>query len=86
MSKHLDSDNLIPFRRHDHAYHLPQLAEETAQETVDEVDPGLEPEDQGFIRHYLGYADVLLRAADQESRQSKVIEMPAKPSNKKKTA
>jgi hypothetical protein len=62
MSKHLDSENLIPFRSRDSGYHLPQLSKEVDEETVDEVDPGLGPEDQRFIRHYLGYADVLLHA------------------------
>lgn len=83
MRKHLDSDNLIPFRRHDRAYHLPELAEETADETMDQVDPGLDPEDQGFIRHYLGYADILLRAAETRAGRAKVIEMPRRDGRKR---
>ncbi len=74
MSKHLDSGNLILFRRHEHAYQMPELAEDTAAEAMDQVDPGLKPEDHGFIRHYLGYADVLLRTREND-RRAKVIEI-----------
>jgi hypothetical protein len=79
MSKHLDSENLIPFRSRDSGYHLPQLGKEIDEETVDEVDPGLAPEDQRFIRHYLGYADVLLRAP-----QGKLIETRRREGNRKR--
>ena len=29
---------------------------------MDRVDPDLSPEEQGFIAHYLGYADAFLRS------------------------
>ncbi len=83
MRKHLNSEKLIPFRSRDTGYHLPQLGDEIDRKTVDEVDPGLAPEDQRFIRHYLGYADILLRA-----QRGKLIEMRGRggTGKKKKTA
>jgi hypothetical protein len=79
MSKHRDSEKLFPFQSGETGYHLPQPDKEIDKETVDEVDPGLGPEDQKFIRHYLGYADILLRA-----QRGKLIEMRRGGGNRKK--
>jgi len=62
MTDHLDSTNLVPFkkRRRD-GFHLPDLNGKQEEHIIDEVDPDLRPEEQGFVRHFLAYADILLR-------------------------
>ena len=74
MTDHLDSTNLVPFkRRRRNGYHLPDLKGELEEQMIDEVDPDLRPEEQGFVRHYLGYADILLKNApdtvDEETQE-----------------
>ena len=64
MVDHLDSKNLVPFKRRRNAYHLPGLQKEAEEQLIDEVDPELRPEEQGFVRHFLGYADVFLNHAN----------------------
>ncbi len=61
MADHLDSTNLVPFKRRRNEYHLPGLQKEAEEQVIDEVDPELRPEEQGFVRHYLAYADLLLK-------------------------
>lgn len=34
---------------------------------MDRVDPDLSPEEQSYIRHYLGYADALIRGAEENA-------------------
>ncbi|HKV95021.1 MAG TPA: hypothetical protein VJW20_20920 [Candidatus Angelobacter sp.] len=64
MPDHLDSTKLMPFkRRRKNGYHLPGLAKEEEEQVIDEVDPELRPEEQGYVRHFLSYADVLLKNA-----------------------
>lgn len=67
---HLDSNNLVPFRRRRNGYHLPGLTKEIEEQVIDEVDPELRPEEQGYVRHYLGYADVMLKNAEAEDAES----------------
>jgi hypothetical protein len=64
---HLDSKNLVPFKKRRHGYHLPGLTKEIEEQVIDEVDPELRPEEQGYVRHYLGYADVMLKNAEAEA-------------------
>ena len=80
---HLDSKNLVPFKRRRNGYHTPGLSKEAEEQVIDEVDPELRPEEQGFVRHFLSYADVLLKnaakeASEQEnpSEESNVTEIP----------
>ena len=61
---HLDSKNLVPFKKRRNGYHLPGLQKEAEEQVIDEVDPELRPEEQGFVRHFLSYADVLLKKAE----------------------
>jgi hypothetical protein len=63
MVDHLDSNNLVPFKRRRNGYHLPGLQKEAEDQIIDEVDPELRPEEQSFVRHLLGYADILLNNA-----------------------
>ena len=80
---HLDSKNLVPFKRRRNGYRMPGLSKEAEEQVIDEVDPELRPEEQGFVRHFLSYADVLLKnaakeASEQEnpSEESNVTEIP----------
>lgn len=34
---------------------------------MDRVDPDLSPEEQSYVRHYLGYADALIRSAEENA-------------------
>jgi hypothetical protein len=61
---HLDSKNLVPFKKRRNGYHLPKLTKEAEEQVIDEVDPELRPDEQGFVRHFLAYADVLLKKAE----------------------
>jgi hypothetical protein len=63
MTEHLDSTNLVPFRKRRHnGYHLPGMKKED-DGLIDAVDPELSKEDQMYVRHYLSYADILLKSA-----------------------
>ena len=74
MTDHLDSTNLMPFkRRRRNGYHLPDLQGEQEEQIIDEVDPELRPEEQGFVRHYLAYADILLRKS-AETAEGELLE------------
>jgi hypothetical protein len=64
---HLDSKNLMPFKKRRNAYLLPGLTKGIEEQVIDEVDPELRPEEQGYVRHYLGYADVMLKNAEAEA-------------------
>src|SRR4029077_83864 len=85
MADHLESKNFEPFKkRHHNGYHLPNLAKEQAEEIINDVDPELRPEEQGYVRHYLSYADIMLKRAEDELAAQpetshdagKVTEMP----------
>lgn len=70
-----DIRQLKPFHRR--AEGMPRPAPEKADE-IAELDPGLLPEEQSYVNHYLGYADILLHEEESptESRRSNVIELP----------
>jgi hypothetical protein len=59
----LKSRNLVPFKKRHGRYNLPGMASEH-EALIDRVDADLSPEEQGFIRHYLGYADAFLRSTE----------------------
>lgn len=56
----------MPFKKRQGKYNIPGMATENPI-SMDDVDPGLSPEEQGYIRHYLGYADALLRSANENA-------------------
>src|ERR1700739_1901097 len=60
----LNSKNLVPFRKRRGRYKIPGMAPEN-EVLMDRVDPGLTQEEQSYIRHYLGYADAFIRAAEE---------------------
>jgi hypothetical protein len=63
MPDQLKSRNLVPFKKRNGRYNIPGLASEQ-EAMIDRVDADLSPEEQGFISHYLGYADAFLRSAE----------------------
>jgi hypothetical protein len=66
MTNHLDSKNLVPFRPKRNGYRLPGMAGEEEEQVIESVDPDLRPDERGFVRYYLGYADVFLSRAHEE--------------------
>lgn len=74
---HLDSKNLVPFKKRRNGYHLPGLTKQAEEQVIDEVDPELRPEEQGFVRHFLAYADVLLKKVEEPDTLLTKIEKPA---------
>ena len=59
----LKSRNLVPFTKRPGRYKIPGLASEQ-EALIERVDADLSPEEEGFIRHYLGYADTLLQGTE----------------------
>ncbi|HEX3095368.1 MAG TPA: hypothetical protein VHW72_22200 [Candidatus Angelobacter sp.] len=59
----LKSRNLVPFKKRNGRYNIPGMTSEH-EVLMDRVDADLSPEEQGFIRHYLGYADAFLRSVE----------------------
>src|SRR5882672_5942733 len=62
----LHSKNLVPFKKRRGAYDIPGLTRHQAQESMEHVDKDLSPEEQIFIRHYLGYADMFLKSVPEQ--------------------
>ncbi|MCU1255609.1 MAG: hypothetical protein JWM83_1908 [Candidatus Angelobacter sp.] len=62
----LKSRNLVPFKKRHGRYNIPGMAREN-QVLMDGVDSDLSSEEQSYIRHYLGYADALIRAAEENA-------------------
>jgi hypothetical protein len=62
----LKSGNLVPFKKRRGKYNIPGTAPEN-QVSMDRVDSDLSQEEQGYIRHYLGYADALIRSAEENA-------------------
>jgi hypothetical protein len=70
MTDQLHSQNLVPFRKRRDPYHIPGMTGENEVHALD-VDHDLSREEERYIRHYLGYADALLKSAPDE-----VTELP----------
>ncbi len=76
MVDHLHSKNLLPFRKKRSGFRLPGAATEEEEQMVEEVDPKLRPDEQGFVRHYLGFADVLLNSEAPPERTNLTTLIP----------
>ena|SRR5205807_1496163 len=82
-AKSFDIKNLLPFHKGGSGVPGGIRGEE---DKVAQVDPNLSPEEQIYVRHFLGYADILLAsppdeldsptAAEDQSAEEKVIQMP----------
>ena len=62
----LRSKNLVPFKKRHGRYKIPGMTPEH-EILMDRVDPDLSQEEQSFVRHYLGYADALIRGAEENA-------------------
>jgi hypothetical protein len=66
MRDPLHSNNLVPFKRRRNGYLLPGGTEDSEAQAMERVDPDLSVEEQGYVRHYLAYADTFLQNAKEE--------------------
>jgi hypothetical protein len=76
--KTFDTKKLPVYRKR--GTHLPGVSEK--QDNINAVDPDLRPEEQAYVRHYLGYADVLLGMKGQDEENTSLplpptVEEPA---------
>src|SRR5438270_5527762 len=62
----LRSKNLVPFKKRRGRYKIPGMTTEN-HVLMDRVDPDLSAEEQSYVRHYLGYADALIRSAEENA-------------------
>jgi hypothetical protein len=62
----LKSKNLVPFKKRHGRYNIPGMKAEN-QVQMDNVDSELSSEEQIYIRHFLGYADALIRSAEENA-------------------
>jgi hypothetical protein len=78
ISDQLRSKNLVPFKKRHGRYNILGMTSEN-QVLMDRVDPDLSPEEQSYVRHYLGYADALMRSAEENaSPETKETPSPEK--------
>jgi len=77
MADHLDSKSLVPFKKRGSGYQLPGMESTQEKQLIEQVDPDLRPDEQGYVRHYLSYADTMLNSSRNEGAQKK--EGPAAP-------
>jgi hypothetical protein len=84
----LKSRNLVPFKKRNGRYKIPDMTSEH-EALMDRVDADLTPEEEGFICHYLGYADAFLRSVEHivpepreepvaQNEREEVTEQPSK--------
>jgi hypothetical protein len=66
IPEQLRSKNLVPFKKRYDGYKIPGMTTEN-QFLMDRVDADLSPEEQTYVRHYLGYADALMRSAEENA-------------------
>lgn len=62
----LNSKNLVPFKKRSSRYKIPGMTSEN-EVLMNPVDPELSQEEQSYVRHYLGYADALIRKAEENA-------------------
>jgi hypothetical protein len=73
----LRSKNLVPFKKRHGRYNIPGMTSEN-EILMDRVDPDLSPEEQSYVRHYLGYADAFIKMTEEstspEAREARLPE------------
>jgi hypothetical protein len=62
----LRSKNLVPFKKRQGRYNIPGMTTEN-DVLMDRVDADLSAEEQSYVRHYLGYADALIKSAEENA-------------------
>jgi len=76
----LKSKNLVPFRKRHGRYKIPGMTSEN-EALMTRVEADLSPEEQSYVRHYLGYADTFIRMAEANAPPETETENdPATPS------
>lgn len=77
----LRSKNLVPFKKRQGRYKIPGMTSEN-EVLMDRVDPDLSQEEQSYIRHYLGYADALIKGAEENApAEANEASPPERPSS-----
>ena len=72
----LRSKNLVPFKKRHGRYNIPGMTSEN-EVLMDRVDPDLSPEEQSYVRHYLGYADAFIRMTeDSTPPEAREVSLP----------
>ena len=62
----LRSKNLVPFKKRNGRYKIPGMTSEN-EVLMDRVDADLSAEEQSYVRHYLGYADALIKGVEENA-------------------
>jgi hypothetical protein len=81
ISKSFDIKNLLPFHKAGSGVPGGIRGVRGEAEEIDQLDPNLSTDEQMYVRHYLGYADILLASPPDEmdspaAHGDSVIEMP----------
>lgn len=76
--KSFDIKRLRPFRKS--ADHLTESPGE--EEQMKGVDPDLKPEEVGYVRHFLRFADVFLKREKEEEQRNNVLQMQRRTGDK----
>jgi len=72
----LRSKNLVPFKKRHGRYNIPGMTSEN-EILMDRVDPDLSPEEQSYVRHYLGYADAFIKMTEEStSPEAREVSLP----------
>jgi hypothetical protein len=59
---------------------LSGMQKEQDEELLEQIDPNLQPEDEGVIRRYLHYADILLGSPEEQDQSGgQAKELPPRP-------
>jgi hypothetical protein len=62
----LRSKNLVPFKKRHGRYKIPGMTSEN-EVLMNPFDPDLSPEEQSYVRHYLGYADAFIKMTEESA-------------------
>ena len=76
--KSFDIKRLRPFRKS--ADHLTESPGE--EEQMKGVDPDLKPEEAGYVRHFLRFADVFLQRDKEEDKPQNLVQMQRRTGDK----
>jgi len=76
--KSFDIKRLRPFRKSaDHLTESPG-----GEEQMEGVDPDLKPDEAGYVRHFLRFADVFLKRDKEEEQPKNVVQMQRRTGDK----
>ena len=76
---HLKTKNLLPFRDGRNGFRMARITQVVEEESPEcQLDPDLTQEEEAYVRHYLKYADTLLRSPDPSPELSEIEEEQSK--------